>query len=166
MTDEPIEGVTATEALQAEVASLRIELECWRTLSGTPEDNAATISGLRAERDDWHKLADERSAEIVRLTAAVENYALKNDELERALKQAREELHPVDEAQSNEATALARVAELEAELRQYEPSDGVMQQRLAMTEAIREAAALLQHCADAKEWFALPAVVAARKEPG
>jgi hypothetical protein len=64
------------------------------------------------------------------------------------------------------------VAELKAELRKYEPSDGVMIQLLGLNECIREAAELLDDVlfekgcsADPKltAWMSLPAVAAARK---
>lgn len=61
--------------------------------------------------------------------------------------------------------------ELKAELRKYEPSDGVMQQLLALNEAIAEAAKLFQALVEHKivfhdkfkAWLALPVVKAARK---
>lgn len=74
-------------------------------------------------------------------------------------------------AERDEAHLL--VAELEAELRKYEPSDGVMVQRLGYLTTIKEAAELLADCRrddtsmrtwDAvDEWLKRPQVAQARK---
>lgn len=81
------------------------------------------LKELERERDDWHKLADERAAEIVRLTA---------------------------------------------ELRKYEPSDGVMHRELAFIEAIAAAKDIVGKLKaeefigldDVNRWLALPVVKA------
>jgi hypothetical protein len=69
--------------LESEAASLRIELECWRTLFVSPEANAATINALRAEverltatsREGWGKAGWNAGGEelaLTRLAAATE----------------------------------------------------------------------------------------------
>lgn len=105
------------------------------------------VKALQASRDDWHKLADERSAELTNV---------------------------IDE---NKQAARA-IAELEAELRKFVPSDGVMHQLLDYTLTIREAANAFEsiqagwprvyglHVVIIENWLALPVVVAARKGAG
>lgn len=80
----------------------------------------------------------------------------------------------VDELEQLAEQRAVDIAALLAELRNYEPSDGVMQQRLAMTDAIREVAPLVEAYVNeqsgwqtpvdekARAWLALPVVKAAR----
>lgn len=121
--------------------------QCGEEMLCTPE-----FQDLRRERNDWHKLADERSAEIVRLTTELSEAKEERDDC------AREAL------------------ELKAELRKYVPSDGVMHQILDYTLTIREAAEAIdgmltwKDCAPGlikvfNNWLARPVVVAARKGP-
>lgn len=148
------------------------------------------VRGLERERDMWHRLADERSAEIVRLKHWEEAYTEDTRALQRERDEAKAEARGY-EAERDEAIqerdAIERINsqlhvdldELRAELRKYEPSDGVMHRELAFIEAIREAAGLLVNLTafahqfpgstpeairtGAKAWLALPVVKAVKR---
>ncbi len=106
-------------------------------------------------------LLEKTQAELDRRTAWSNEQLAERD---RAIALAEEEC---DEAE-------LRVRGLEAELRKYEPSDGVMHQRLGMLLAIKEAARLLElygprrwqeAVPSIEAWNALPVVAQARKLP-
>lgn len=157
-------------ALQKRVRELETELGRL-----TLPDGREMLLGVTAERvEELRALAKEPGTDealLVGLRDALRFYDLVRLAWAGCIEENAEDMAARD---SHIESLIADNQTLLAELRRYEPSDGVMHQRLAHVEAIRAAARLIINRAehsldgptvDESAWLVLPVVVAARKEP-